>query len=160
VATALTVITGVGFGLVEARRARQDREERAAFAAVQALMAPTWVKSAVIVRGIPEGMSAADIEADPRVLEAAHAVSFTLEGIGYAVFARVVPLKVVDDLVGGTARVAWRKLQRYVEFERERAGSQKSWEWFEWLVEQMDRHGASRTSLTVGAPQVYRDWKP
>jgi hypothetical protein len=160
VATALTVLTGVAFGLLEARRARQDREERAAFAAVQALMTPAWVKSAVIVRGIPDGATAADIEADPRVLEAAQSVSFILEGIGYSVFARVVPLRVVDDLIGGTARVAWRKLRKYVEFERERAGSQKSWEWFEWLVEQMDRHNQSRTSLAVGAPKVYRDWKP
>ena len=37
VATALTVLVGVAFGLVEMRRARRDREERAAFAAVQAL---------------------------------------------------------------------------------------------------------------------------
>ena len=40
VATALTVLTGVGFGLIEMRRARREREERAAFAAVQALMSP------------------------------------------------------------------------------------------------------------------------
>jgi hypothetical protein len=160
VATALTVFSGVVFGLLEARRARRDREERAAFAAVQALMTPAWVKSAVIVRGIPDGASASDIEADPRVLEAAQAISFILEGIGYSVFARLVPLKVVDDLVGGTARVGWRKLRKYIDFERERAGSQKSWEWFEWLVEQMDRHNTTRTGLTAGAPSVYRDWKP
>jgi hypothetical protein len=123
-------------------------------------MSPTWVKSAVIVRAIPDGMSASEIEADPRVLEAAQAVSSSLEGIGYAVFARVVPLKVVDDLVGGTARVAWRKLQKYIESERQRAGSQKSWEWFQWLVEQVDRHRPSDTTLTAGAQQVYRDWKP
>jgi hypothetical protein len=36
-ATAMTVLVGVVFGLVEMRRERRDREERAAFAAVQAL---------------------------------------------------------------------------------------------------------------------------
>ena len=35
VATALTVLVGVVFGLVEMRRARRDREERAAFTAVK-----------------------------------------------------------------------------------------------------------------------------
>jgi hypothetical protein len=40
VATALTVLVGVAFGLVEMRRARRDRE---AFAAVQALMTPEWM---------------------------------------------------------------------------------------------------------------------
>jgi len=160
VATALTVLTGVAFGLVEARRARQDREERAAFAALNAILTPDWKKSIVIVHAIPEGATATDIEADPRVLEATHIIGITLEGLGYAVFARIVPLKIVDDLVGGSVRVAWRNMRQYVEFERNRAGSQKSWEWFQWLAEQLDRHGTSRTNLNTGAYVAYRDWKP
>ena len=79
---------------------------------------------------------------------------------GYAVFARMVPLNVVDELLGGTVRVAWRKLRGYVEYERERAGSQKNWEWFQWLAEQIDRHSKARTSLTLGAHEAYRDWRP
>jgi len=118
------------------------------------------MKSIVIVHAIPEGTSAGEIEADPRVLEATHVIGITLEGLGYAVFARIVPLKTVDDLVGGTVRVAWRNLRQYVEFERNRAGSQKSWEWFQWLAEQLGRHGTSRTNLEIGAYVAYRDWKP
>jgi hypothetical protein len=83
-----------------------------------------------------------------------------MEGIGYSVFARIVPLSVADDLIGGTARVAWKKLRPFIEFERTRSGSQKSWEWFQWLAEQLDRHGLSRTNLQVGAPVAYRDWRP
>jgi len=160
VATALTVLTGAGFGLVETRRARKDREERAAFAALDAILTPEWMKSIVIVHAIPEGASAADIEADRRVLEATHVIGITLEGLGYAVFARIVPLKTVEDLVGGTVRVAWRNLRQYVQFERDRAGSQKSWEWFQWLAEQLERHRTSRTNLKTGAYVAYRDWKP
>ena len=160
VATALTVLTGVCFGLVEMRRARREREERAAFAAVQALMSPEWMSSAVLVAAIPDGTSAAQIEGDQKLLEAALKMATIMEGIGYSVFARIVPLSVADDLVGGTVRVAWRKLRPFIEFERERSGSQKSWEWFQWLAEQLDRHGASRTNLKVGAFVAYRDWKP
>jgi hypothetical protein len=40
IATALTLLIGVAFGLIEMHRARREREERAAFAAVQALMTP------------------------------------------------------------------------------------------------------------------------
>ena len=75
-------------------------------------------------------------------------------------FARIVPLKTVDDLVGGTVRVAWRNLRQYVQFERDRAGSQKSWEWFQWLAEQLERHGTSRTNLKTGAYVAYRGWNP
>jgi hypothetical protein len=74
VATAMTVLVGVVFGLVEMRRARRDREERAAFSAVQALMTPEWMSSSMIVHSIPN-------------------------------------------------------FRPFVELERMRAGTQKSWEW-------------------------------
>ena len=161
VATALTVLTGVAFGLIEMRRARREREERAAFAAVQALM----------TSGMDEFVD--DRRRDSRrddggrncrttsaSLEAMLKIATIMEGIGYSVFARIVPLSVADDLVGGMARVAWRKFQPFVLEERERTGTQKSWEWFQWLAEQLDLHGASRTNLQTGAYIAYRDWKP
>ena len=64
VATALTVITGVAFGLVEAQRSRRARQERAAYAAVQAILSPEWMKSMIVVHSIPDGLGAAAIEAD------------------------------------------------------------------------------------------------
>ena len=160
VATALTVITGVGFGLVEAQRSRRARQERAAFAAVQAILTPEWMKSMVVVHSIPDGSSALEIEADARVLDAAHVVGVILEGLGYSVYARVVPLRVVGDLVGGTVRLAWRKLRPYIEEERRRSGSQKTFEWFQWLAAQLDRYSPGKTNLQVGAHEAYRDWKP
>ncbi len=160
VATALTVLTGVIFGLLEARRARRERRERAAFAAVRALMTPSWINSMVLVQSIPEGATARDIEGDPRLLEAAQCIGIILEGIGYSVYARIVPLSVADDLLGGTVRVAFRKMRPYIEFERKRSGSQKTWEWFQWLAEQLERYSPGKTNLQVGAHEAYRDWKP
>ena len=160
VTTALTVITGVAFGLIEMRRARREREERAAFAAVQALMTPEWMSSSMIVASIPEGATAEQLASDQRVLEAALKIATIMEGIGYSVFARIVPLSVADDLIGGMARVAWRKFRPFVLDERERTGTQKSWEWFQWLAEQLDAHAPSNTSLKKGAFEAYRNWKP
>src|ERR1700704_5622174 len=128
VATALTVITGVGFGLVEAQRSRRARQERAAYAAVQALLSQAWMKSMIVVHSIPDGSSAAVIEANAEVLNAAHSVGVILEGLGYSVYARIVPLRVAADLVGGTVRLAWRKLKPYIEEERRRSGSQKTFD--------------------------------
>jgi hypothetical protein len=160
VATALTVITGVGFGLVEAQRSRRARQERAAYAAVQALLSPAWMKSMIVVHSIPDGSSASSIEANAEVLSAAHSVGVILEGLGYSVYARIVPLRVAADLVGGTVRLAWRKLELYVEEERRRSGSQKTFEWFQWLAMQLERHSPGKTNLQVGAQEAYRDWKP
>src|SRR5436189_178302 len=85
------------------------------------------------------------IEADPRLFQAVQSIACILESLGYAVFAGMVPLNVVDELLGGTVRVAWRNLHGYVEYERKRTGSRKNWEWFQWLAEQIDRHSKART---------------
>jgi hypothetical protein len=160
VATALTVLTGVAFGVIEMRRARRDRDERAAFAAVQAFMTPEWMSSSMIVHAIPRGTTAKELEDNPRMLEACLKIATIMEGIGYSVYARIVPLSVASDLIGGTARVAWRNFRPFVEMERERAGTQKSWEWFQWLAEQLERHNVGKTSLTMGAQTAHRDWRP
>ncbi len=70
------------------------------------------------------------------------------------------PLSMVDDMMGGIVRVTWRKLERYVAHDRARSGSQKGWEWFQWLYEQMEKHHRSKTSLRIGAFEAHRDWKP
>jgi hypothetical protein len=160
IATALTVLTAVVFGVIEMRRARKEREERAAFVAVQAILTPAWMQSMSLVQAISEGTTPSQIETDPRLFQAVQSIACILESLGYAVFARMVPLNVVDELLGGTVRVAWRKLRGYVEYERKRAASQKTWEWFQWLAEQIDRHSKAPTSLAVGAHDAYRDWRP
>ncbi|MGI8432313.1 MAG: hypothetical protein ACR2MW_08505 [Chthoniobacterales bacterium] len=157
---ALTVLTGVVFGLNEMRRARRDREERAAFSAVQALMTPEWMSSSMIVASIPEGSPTARIEADPRVLEAALKIATIMEGIGYSVFARIVPLTVADDLVGGMARVGWRRFQPFVEGSASAPARKRAGNGFQWLAEQLDRHAPSKTTLQIGAPVAHRNWKP
>jgi hypothetical protein len=160
IATALTVLTGVGFGLIEMRRARRDREERAAFAAVEAILTPAWMKSMIVVHGIPDGTIAEAIKAEKDVLEAVHSVGMILEGLGYSVYARIVPLRVVSDLVGGTVRLAWRKVRPYVDDERRGSGSEKFFEWFQWLALQLERHSPGGTSLQRGAQEAYLDWNP
>jgi hypothetical protein len=143
--------------LIEAQRARQ---ERAAFTAVQAILTPEWIKSMIIVHGIPDDSAAPAIESDLRTLNAAHAVGIILEGLGYSVYARIVPLQVVADLVGGTVRQAWRKLRPYIEEERRRSGSQKTFEWFQWLAVQLERYSPGKTDLQTGPQEAYQNWRP
>src|SRR5947207_15337054 len=130
VATALAVLTAVAFGLLEARRARKERAERAAFAAVQAILTPEWMKSMIVVQSIPDGSTASEIEGDARVFAAVQAVGCILEGLGYSVYARIVPLTVVRHLLGATAGLAWRNVQSCVEEEPRRSGSETTFEWF------------------------------
>jgi hypothetical protein len=160
IATALTVLTAVIFGLIEARHLRRDREERAALEAVHAMLTPAFVESFLLIQTtLPENASPEDVESDLNTLRAARSIGLVIEGLGYAVFERIVPLRIVDNLVGGNIRVIWQKLRRYVEFERQRSGSQKTFEWFQWLAEQLERYKDGKTNLQIGAHEAYRDWK-
>src|SRR5437588_6868930 len=132
------------------RHARKEREERAAFVAVQAILTPAWMQSMTLVQAIAEGTTPSQIEADPRLFQAAQSIACILESLGYAVFARMVPLNVVDELLGGTVRVAWRKLQDYVQYERERAGAQKNCEWLQWPAQRVDRESKALATLYLG----------
>jgi len=160
VATALTVIIGVIFALVEARRLRRDREERAALEAVHAMLTPAYIDSFLVVQTIRDDATAEEIESNAETLEAVRSVGLVIEALGYSVFERIVPLRMVDNLVGGNIRVIWRKIRPYVEYERARTGSDKTFEWFQWLAEQLEKYNRGKTSLKLGAHKAYRDWKP
>jgi len=69
-----------------------------------------------------------------------------------------VALNVVDELLSGTRRLA--QIVSQLEYEHVPAGSQKNWECFQWLAEQIDRHSKGPTSLNLGAHEAYRDWRP
>lgn len=159
VATALAVITGLAFGVFEVLHARREREERASFEVVHAMITPEWINSIHFLLSGAE-LSVKKIEEDAATRNAVWSVTVILETLGYAVFMRLVPLRTVDDLLGGAVRVSWSRLRCYVEQERAQTGSQKSWEWFQWLAERLEEHGGRRTSLTLGAHQAFKNWRP
>jgi hypothetical protein len=160
VATAITVITGALFGWFEVRHFRREREERAAFELLHTMLTTEWLRSAVLVDSVPDDTPAEAFENDARLLDAFHSIGLILEAIGYAVYARIVPIIMVGDMMGGIVRVTWRKMRLYVLHDRARSGSQKGWEWFQWLYEQLERHAKSKTNLKRGAFEAFRDWKP
>lgn len=160
-ATAITVLVAIAFGVMEIRKARGERSERAAFTVVSAVMSPTWIHSLIItVLLMPESASVEDIQNDQKLMEAAHSIAFVMEGIGYAVYSRLIPLRTVDDLIGGATLLSWRRLRVYAQAERDRNGSQKAWEWFQWLAEQLERNATSTSNMNVGAHVLHRDWRP
>jgi hypothetical protein len=160
VATAITVLTGVIFGWFEVRHFKRERDERAAFELLHTMLTSEWLRSAVVVDTLPDNVAPEILEGDAKMLDAAHSIGLILEAVGYAVYARIVPLAMVDEMMGGIVRVAWRKMERYVMHDRARSGSQKGWEWFQWLYVQLERHSRSKTSLRLGAFDAFRDWKP
>src|SRR5215475_11968781 len=85
IVTPLTVLWAVVFGVIAVRRARKEREERAAFVAVQAILTPAWMQSMSLVQAISEGTTPSQIEADLRLFQAVQSIACILESLGYAV---------------------------------------------------------------------------
>jgi hypothetical protein len=70
-----------------------------------------------------------------------------------------LPLNLVDELLGGTVRVGWRKIAWLLRLRTGARRFGKNWEWIQWLAEQIDRHSEARARLVVGAHEAYRDWR-
>ena len=79
------------------------------------------------------------------------------ENLGYLVYLRMIPLRLVDELIGGLIRQAWRKLRVWVAHTRS-LGNPSSFEWFEWLYDRLEAHHAP--TKRPPASVVYRDWRP
>jgi hypothetical protein len=155
VATAIAVVTGLVFGIIEVSRSAAERRERAELEMLHSLLSADWIHSVEVVHRLPD-----DAElATPEQRAAGDSLAITLEMLGYAVFRRIVPLESADALVGGAARVAWRKLRSYCEKTRRASGSDKMYEWFQWLAEQLERRHGKLTEIR-GAHVVHRGWRP
>jgi len=108
------------------------------------------MNSMMVVQNIPDGSNCVG-DRRRRARAGGGACSrCILEGLGYSVYARIVPLHVVGDLLGGTVRLAWRKLRPYIEEERQRGGSQKTFEWFQMARYTIGAIFTGKTSLQIG----------
>ena len=98
-------------------------------------------------------------ETIPQELEdAAMLVSTSLEAVGLMVFQRIVPFRLVQQLMGGTIQASWRVLRPHTEWLRGKLSRPSIHEWFQWLAERLDEYPEYRDE--EGAYSKYGDWKP
>ena len=90
--------------------------------------------------------------------DAAMKVSTTLEAVGLMVFQRIVPFRLIQQLMGGTIQAGWQVLRPHTELLREKLSRPSIHEWFQWLSERLDEHPEYRDE--EGAYSKYQVWKP
>ena len=155
--TTIAVVLGVGFGLVELRRAARDRRDRAAVEVVRSVQTQDIQRAVGIVMNLPDDADPELIRRDPDLRDAAMLVYFACEMFGSFVFEGVVELHTLDRMVGGWVRSTWRRLRRWIEAEREENRNVSEGEWWQWLIEQLEANPDPGKSL--GAYVAYRDWR-
>lgn len=98
-------------------------------------------------------------ESMPQELKnAAMLVSTTLEAVGLMVYQRIVPFRLVQQLMGGTIQAHWRVLRDHTEWMREKLSRPSLHEWFQWLAERLDEFPEYRDE--EGAYVKYHHWRP
>jgi hypothetical protein len=154
--SSLTVLVAVIFGLLTLRQWRRTRYLTAAVELVHAMQTPEFTRSIARVVELPIAAEPQAIMGERALSDAVFAVCHTFESLGVLVFHRLLPLHLVDHLIGGYARASWKRLHPYVTQRRETMGAMFG-EWYEWLVMRMEESPAPGKS--IGANVAHWKWR-
>lgn len=158
VATAVAVIIALVFGMLQFRQFQTKRHDVSVAQLINANLSPDFMRSLRLVASTPAEQVDAGLRAqNPAMEAAAQNLHHVYEGLGVLVFQRIIPLSILDDLIGMRTRNVWRKLQPWIE--RNRQGENKNaGEWFQWLCERLIENQAP--GRMDGAHVTHRSWKP
>jgi hypothetical protein len=154
--TTIAVVIGVGFGLVEIRRAARERRDRAAVEVVRSVQTQDIQRAVGLIMNLPDDADPELIRRDPALLDAAMLVYFACEMFGTFVFEGVVELHTLDRMVGGWVRSTWLRLRRWIIAERMENRNVNEGEWWQWLFERLEAEPDPGKAL--GAHVAYRNW--
>jgi hypothetical protein len=156
---AVVVVCGLGFAVVQMQHYRQQRRETAAIELLRSFQNPEFSRSLRAVLGLPKGLRKSDLgECSDGEKNAIMVVVLTFESIGVMVFRGIVPLQMVDELLGGVCVDSWARLNQYMQDFRDESDRKTMSEWFQWLAERLDEH-----HKRYGRPpayEQYREWRP
>ena len=154
----IIVVGGLYFAVLQLRQFRQRRRELAAIEIFRFFGNHRFTEAYLLVLHLPDGISAEDIRTKQvKLADAAMLICSTMEVIGVMTFQRNVPFATVDNLVGQTTIILWRKLQKWVVALRAETGNESAFEWFQWLAERLE-HYQPRDPLPAYESQ--KDWAP
>ena len=154
----IIVVGGLFFAMLQMRQIRQQRRELAAIELFRFFGNPKFTEAYQMVLHLPDGMSAEDIRTKKADLDdAAMLISSTMENIGVMTFQRIVPFVVVNNLIGSSVIILWRKLQPWALALRDELGDDAAFEWFQWLAERLERYHPRDPHP---AYEAHKDWVP
>lgn len=152
----IALIAGALFAGYQFLLHRKDRADHNAIEVLTRLTSPEFRQAYAKVWELPLDASAEQVnEQGKDMRDAVDCVAMTFEMMGVMVHNRMVPLEVVDQVIGGFLRESWRRVGNHVRWQREAYGNRRIAEWYQWLAEQL----AHDTRRSVGAYAAFKDWK-
>lgn len=156
--SAIVVVGGIIFALLQMRQTRQQRRELAAIELFRSFGSPQFTEAYRNVIHYPDGLNAAELKRRyPDGEHYAMMIATTMENIGVMMYQRIVPSSVVHNLIGSSTRIMWNKLEPWALDLRAELNAPNAFEWFQWLAERMkDLDGDGRPP----AYKAFADWEP
>lgn len=154
-ASSISVLVAMVIGSLTLLQWHRTRYLSAAAELVHTIQTPEFTASITRVMKLP--LDAEPSEMDEETVFAVHSVTHVFESLGVLVFYRLLPLHLVDHLLGGYVRASFKRTRRYVIARRGAVGAMFG-EWFQWLAERLDQYPAPGKS--ENAAEVFRHWRP
>ena len=133
--SAVAIVVGVVFAVVQLRQSDRDRRDAAAVTVVGTVQTQEVRQAVRMILELPDRVDPEVVRSDPTLLDAALAVDSACEMWGSMVYEGVVDHQMLDRMVGGWVRGTWSRLSLWVETERTELDSPNVGEWWQWLVE-------------------------
>jgi hypothetical protein len=152
-------VGGVAFAVLQIRHFQRQRLEAAAMELIRAWQSPDFTQAFRVVQSLPDGMSACALRAHaPDTETCATLIGSTFESIGVMVYRRIVPLALVNELLGGAAVHLFHKLEPWILEQRAEQSRDNVYEWFQWLTERLEDLPEFKTREPAHVAE--RSWKP
>jgi len=156
--SAVVVIGGIIFAVIQMRQTRQQRREMAAIELFRSFGSQAFTDAYRNVLHYPDGLTAEELKREyPDGERFAMIICTTMENIGVMMYQRIVPSAVVNNLIGSSTVILWRKLELWVEALRIELDSPFAFEWFQWLATTLKE---SQDDSDRPAYEVHKDWVP
>lgn len=153
----IIVVGGLIFAVLQMRQTRQQRRELAAIELFRFFGNAKFASAYQTILHMPDELSVADIRDNNKLEDAAMLISATMENIGVMTFQRIVPFVVVNNLIGSSTTILWRKLERWSCALRKELDDPLAFEWFQWLAERLAEY---QPDSAEPAYKIHKSWKP
>lgn len=156
--SAIVVIGGIIFAVIQMRQTRQQRRELAAIELFRSFGSPAFADAYRNVLHFPDGLNARQLKEEfPDSEQCAMMICTTMESVGVMMYQRIVPSAVVSNLIGSSTIILWRKLEVWVQDLRGELDSPFAFEWFQWLAMTL---GELQDDSDVPAYEAHTEWEP
>jgi hypothetical protein len=155
---ALAVLTAIIFGVTQIHQFRQQRRDALAVELMRSIQDTEFTRSLRMLLALPHETSAAQFRAHgPAIEDAAWSLCAKYETLGYLVYRGIMPIQLVEELVGGVGVHLWHRLRPWAEAVRVEQNQPLLLEWFQWLAERLEDR---KRPQAVPAHERLKQWTP